>query len=505
MKNKAIKFMHKLKTLLVFLGLFFVLLIIVKGDLGDGLEQARGLTVPGQAFESSLSRARYALTQSLVDENRWDLSPEMASFAVPDVAIAGEDRYVSIFPPGTSFFMTPFYIAGRAVNLGQLSVSFSFVALGVLSSYLIYRLGRKLDLSSKVSLFAGALFLFASNALAYSTIISQHLLSTAILLLGVHIVLMRRSVFKHLLFWFFYGLSALVDIPNLILMLPLAFYLFFTDAFIIKSKSKKINLKFRYWYIFLIIITVVPLAVYGFYNLKSAGDITSVAQFSRRFEGFEKSVTDLKPLGNRGIFASFDVTRMPSGLSVLLFGFERGISLYFPVFLLAVFGIKRLYQQSKAKTYMLAGIVVVSLFLYSMWGDPWGGWAFGPRYLIPTFSILALFVAKALETFYRNVVFVASLVLLSLYSTFMSVLGAITTTLIPPVHEAAGLGLDPTINNLFVHLYEKPLGSFVYTSVLVKYMNNIQFYLLIAISAALIIFLVFWRSLIFLQNHETDK
>lgn len=500
MKNKTNKFIHKLKAPLVFLGLCFVLLIILKGALGDGLEQARDLTDSGQAFESSIARGRYATVLSIVDDKRWDLSLESANFGAPDVSVAGKDSYVSIFPPGTAILISPFYSFGKLFNLGQLFASLTIALLAIFNSFMVYKLGIKMRIAPQVSLVSALLFLLASNALVYSTLVSQHHLTTFVLLLGLHIVLIKKSILKHISFWLIYGSSLLVDIPNVILLLPLVFYIFFTDILNFNITQKKIKIRFSYLLIFLLFFVIVPLIFYGYYNVQTVGDPLVFGQLLPRFSGLDRPTSIA--IGFAEVLRPFDVNRLPQGLNILLFGKERGILYYSPIFLAAVFGIYRMYRASREKTYLLLSVILINLLLYSAFSDVWGGWSFGPRYLIPSFAVMSVFVGQALVEFHKRVLFIVIFALLALISIAVSVLGAVTTILIPPIHEAAGLGLDPTINVAINHLKNTPLGSFVYMQIISNYMNSIQFYFFVVVLSVLIFVGSFISSIIYLKDHD---
>ena len=81
----------------------------------------------------------------------------------------------------------------------------------------------------------------------------------------------------------------------------------------------------------------------------------------------------------------------------------------------------------------------MAILTYSMFDDPWGGWSFGPRYMIPAISILCVFISTSVDRFYRNFVFTLFVFLLLGYSIFVNSLGVFTTTAVPPKQEAENL------------------------------------------------------------------
>src|SRR6185436_9301842 len=96
------------------------------------------------------------------------------------------------------------------------------------------------------------------------------------------------------------------------------------------------------------------------------------------------------------------------GAYTLLLSDERSVPVYSPVVLLGIFGIVALYKkrQKIAAANILAGTILVNLLLYSMFGDPWGGWSFGPRYLIPSLAMLCIGLALAMQIYRKKLWFI---------------------------------------------------------------------------------------------------
>ena len=76
-----------------------------------------------------------------------------------------------------------------------------------------------------------------------------------------------------------------------------------------------------------------------------------------------------------------------------------------------------------------------------MFGDPWGGWSFGPRYLIPATAVACIPIGLIVTRFRKNLAFTILFWAAALWSIFLSSLGALTTNLIPPKKEASGLSV----------------------------------------------------------------
>src|SRR5207237_1298615 len=79
------------------------------------------------------------------------------------------------------------------------------------------------------------------------------------------------------------------------------------------------------------------------------------------------------------------------------------------------------------------------ILLYSMWDDPYGGWAFGSRYLIPTYAILSIFMALLLKRIAKYNILLLLFFAVFTYSVGINTLGAITSNRNPPQVEAVAL------------------------------------------------------------------
>jgi hypothetical protein len=128
-----------------------------------------------------------------------------------------------------------------------------------------------------------------------------------------------------------------------------------------------------------------------------------------------------------------------------------------------------------------------------MWGDPWGGYAFGARYLIPSYALLMLLSAFALSKFSKNVIFVAIFFLFSLYSIGVNTLGALTSNANPPKVEV--LALEKQTNREQKYTFERNIDylkqqgtkSFIYNTYLQKTITPVGYYWLMVYGLSTII------------------
>jgi hypothetical protein len=130
---------------------------------------------------------------------------------------------------------------------------------------------------------------------------------------------------------------------------------------------------------------------------------------------------------------------MLNGTYILFISPDRGLILYAPVMLFAIIGIIICLRRKMPFTGVLLGIIGFDIVLYSMWGDPYGGWAFGPRYLIPAFAIASIFIAQALTALRKYNLFLLAFFVILIYSVGVNTLGALTSNSDPPQIEAMAL------------------------------------------------------------------
>ncbi|HET6584193.1 MAG TPA: hypothetical protein VFG69_12110 [Nannocystaceae bacterium] len=86
-----------------------------------------------------------------------------------------------------------------------------------------------------------------------------------------------------------------------------------------------------------------------------------------------------------------------SGLVALLVAPGRSVLLYSPALLLALPGVRALGRRVPAAAWCALAIVVTRLVVVGVRSDWWGGWAIGPRYLVPVLPFALLPLVCVLE------------------------------------------------------------------------------------------------------------
>ncbi|MCL5958070.1 MAG: phospholipid carrier-dependent glycosyltransferase [Chloroflexi bacterium] len=108
------------------------------------------------------------------------------------------------------------------------------------------------------------------------------------------------------------------------------------------------------------------------------------------------------------------------GLFGLLLSSGKSIFLYSPVVVLAIFAFPWFYRRFPAEALLFLGLSAATVFYYAPWWAWYGGWSWGPRFLVPILPLLIIPIGVLLRD--RRFLIVAFAVLLPL-SIFVQFLG----------------------------------------------------------------------------------
>jgi hypothetical protein len=504
-------------SILLFLVMALLLGFLVKGK-PDGNKlyfQNQHDTSSTGPFEASNSTSRYALTESIVDLHSLFFDNALARFASPDVTYY-QGHFFTLFTPGVSFLGVPAYWLGKLFGAPQLFTFALTTLVAICNVFLIAFIVYRFTKSFISGLIGGLTFLFATNALTYAFTFTQHHYSVLFILLGILNVMGKRTWWNNLWFGLLFSGSLLLDVPNVFFMLPLLLYILFTDVFQIHLRNGKFQFVFPWRSLWLFIGILYFVGAFLWYNHATTDSYTKLAQFIGRSNVEASIALKGKPTPattvvteSKGAFPPFGMTSLPyqtrlqmSGLYILLFSDERAWWYYSPVILLGLLGFWILYKKSEFSniSLVLFSILLVDILTYSMFGDPWGGWAFGARYLIPGASMLCIGLGVLISKYMRNIFFVFLFLAGLLYSVWVNVLGALTTSLIPPKVEAVTMQVPIPYTyayNLQV-LQRNISGSLLYNFFFHRYLS-VQSYLWIVVCLILTLFIcligaLFWST-----------
>ena len=304
---------------------------------------------------------------------------------------------------------------------------------------------------------ASTVFLFGSPAFAYAVNIYQHHVTVFCLLTSIFILIKFKELYMISLVWFFYALSFVIDYPNVYLMAPVALAALGRILQLsYKDKILKINIKFLGVFTFLGVL--LPAAYLVWYNTSAYGNPLQLAGTLKSVKALDAKGLPTDPIQTSetnpivapnnqtedleekksasGFFKSRNILR---GYIVHFLGLDRGMIIFAPILLLGFVGMITSYKKGYPLYATMCGTIFITVLLYSMWGDPWGGWAFGSRYLIPAYAVLAIFLGLFLAEFKKYILVMLVVSLVGSYSIAVNTLGAITSNRNPPKVEVLEL------------------------------------------------------------------
>lgn len=463
-------------------------------------------------LELSPERGRYALTYTIVETHQFSFPPDLARFVAPDVGYLN-GKYVSIFAPGVSFIVIPGYILGKMFGLAQVG-SFAVVALfALLNVFLIRAIAVKLGARPFAGIIAGMAFLFATPAFPYAVTLYEHHISTFVILLGMYLLVSFDSVWSLLLIWMLCAVSVPIDYPNFFMMLPVGLAAL-GKTFQFTKENFHYTFKIPLVRVLAMMSMIFPLAFFLWFNnaangdpLKLSGTVERALVVKANGQPELESTQYLKRLKAAGqpavipqksAFGGFSNRNIMNGLYEHFLSPDRGMLFFTPVMFFGFAGLVFAIRKKMKYVWLLVAIMGFNILLYSLWDDPYGGWAFGSRYLIPTYAVLSIFIAYFFTQIIRyNILLIIFFAIYS-YSVAVNTLGALTSDRNPPKVEAVALakisGKDQPYTYLrnFNVLNANVSKSFVFEAYAQNYMTAWSYYtyvttFIVIVSAFLII------------------
>lgn len=514
--------------------ILFLFMVFCGGILALGLRGNAGNPTADQLNQSvwknegplelSPDRGKFALTYSLVEDKSFSFSLPLARFATPDLGFIN-GKYVSLFAPGVSFITIPGYILGKSFGIAQVGTFAVISVFAIFNALLLRAIAVKIGANSTAATIASLIFIFATPAFSYAVTLYQHHISLFLILLSLYLLIRFRGLWPLLGIWFLAAAAVTVDYPNLFLITPIAIYALGRLA-IVKREHEKLNINLKLAGVLTFLGALLPILFLLWFNSSSYGN-------SFQLSGTIPSVKAIDEQGNpttpalaraedaqrftnpeqqeKSAVGFFKTRNLLSGFNTHFTSLDRGIIGYTPIVLFGVLGISLLYKKNQPVFALLLGIIGVNALLYSMWGDPYGGWAFGSRYLIPSYAISSIFIALALSNLRKSSLFLFVFAIISSYSVAVNTLGAITTSANPPKIEAiplsqiSGAAEKYTYFRNLDYLTNSGSKSFVFQAFASKHLSAWQYYLIvitpiIGISTFLILYLRFSAR----ESHEKN-
>ncbi|HRN70646.1 MAG TPA: hypothetical protein PLS49_05685 [Candidatus Woesebacteria bacterium] len=453
-------------------------------------------------FELSPERGRYALTYSIVEDGSVFHNKQIARFAVPDIAIH-DGKYVSLFAPGLSYITAPGYMIGKFFGNAQFGTFAVVSFFALLNFILVYLISKQLGAYKVAALLGAITFLFATPAFVYGVNLYQHHLSTFLILLSIYLLMKYRSIWTNIIVFILCGASISVDYPNLFFMMPVGLVAF-SRLFKVEDAVKKITIQINLPKLLTPFIIILPLLfLFWYQNTANGGPLRlSGSLQTAKFEAEESSLEDVASLSNdvlhkeeenedhaddKNVVGFFESRILLNSFYLHFISPDRGMLTFTPVILLGFIGLIIAYRKQMPYLSLLTSVLFSIIILYSLWGDPWGGWAFGSRYLVPAYAILGIFVAMLLSYAKRNIFLQILFLILLFYSLGVSTIGALTTIANPPQVEV--LALEELTGTIQRYSYDRGMEylnrndnkSFIFNTFAKNHLSAWQYYSVIYI------------------------
>lgn len=468
--------------LFIFAGLLYV--FTLKGNKGninsDNL--SKQTSAAASPYESSHERATFAETITLVETKQFSLNKPLAYFASPDVGLY-QNKFYSLFPPGVSVSLIPLYILGQKYGFSQLASYATIPVFALLSMLILYLISREIfKLSTSISLFMPLVFAFATSTWAYSVTIYQHVPTVFLILLAFYCGWRLKNA-KHLNFvwgsiaWFAIGISIFFDYPNAFLMVPIVLYLAGSIINIEKIKNKfKLNINL------LIILTgiffILAVGLHFEFSHIVFGKWFQTTNTIHRYD-LNNLVASTKSTSETDLSTVFSESGFFNGFYLLTVAPEKGIFVFAPILILSILGAFVVIRKPNSERWLLIAMPLVDLFVYTSFGDPWGGWAFGPRYMIPAIPFLVLLIGIWMQSLGAKLVKKLIVFVFFMISSAIAVGGALTTNLLPPKIEAVYLKIPYGLNVTWNNIIANNSSSYIYNTYFIHKMSLMQYGLII--------------------------
>ena len=364
-------------------------------------------------FYSTDHVAVYLTTQSIVDDHDLSIKP------IHDTARGRDGASFSVFGIGQPLLAAPFYVAGSAVddhssarvrayfsgdNIGDWggTVPIFFVSLfnqfvAPLICVVLFMLLLEFGISPRTALFTTLIFGLGTAVFVAAHEFFQHPLETLFLLTAVYVLVAKREhigIRVSLLAGVPFALGVMTRFTLVIAAPAMLAYL---GAITLDSRQFAEYLKRRPtgrlnrsdWpelrrFGGRVLAHAVAFAVPLFVAL----GFVLYLNYWRYDDAF-----DFEPV--RG---NFSLGTLPVGLYGALLSPGRSIFLYSPPVFLGLFGARRFYQLHRLEALLFGAIVFSFLLFYSSYEHWAGGWAWGPRFLLPIVPLLTIPVAHLLES-----------------------------------------------------------------------------------------------------------
>ncbi len=289
--------------------------------------------------------------------------------------------------PAPSFLAVPWYLLLRLVALLNIQLGLLQGALlwnGIVTAFtagLLWLTAVRLRYSDRTGLRLGLIFGLATIAWPYATQFFGEPLSAFGLLLGFYGILSWKETGRAR-WMLFAGVGAGIALATVTAhaLLVALLGLYALAAWWMRRRSATDSLRGT---LAAAGVFVLPIATAGglllLYNFMRFGSALDTGYHFATGEGFS--------------------TPIWQGLWGLLFSPYRSVFLHTPLFIASVAALLPFTRRHRLEGIVIAALSLVLVGMYSMWWMWWGGYAWGPRFLVPLTPLWVLLLAPLVEGF----------------------------------------------------------------------------------------------------------
>ena len=264
-------------------------------------------------------------------------------------------------------------VAQKIPFVGTLQAQFliNIVSTG-LAAVFLFLLGLELRYDRRAALIVALMYGLASPAWVYSKLLFRDpFVATALIASATFLVRFRfRRSFVSLGFGILAGAIAIATRPSAAVVAPFAL-LYVTVALLARSEVSKSGKRIPRPVVFLVIV-VLLIAV-------GASLVTVFTLYTKWLDRLLR------------FFEHRDA------LAALLVSPGRGILFYVPIVVLALAGLVRFARRYPWETVLIYGAIPFALLMVSVHPMWWGGWNWGPRYVVPFLPYLLFPIISLIE------------------------------------------------------------------------------------------------------------
>lgn len=323
--------------------------------------------------------------RSFLDSGSFAVSPPPPRAVLTHRKAGVDGQYYISYGPGLVFAHLPMLVIGRRLSFAHPEVAGKpadfaqsdefwgqLTNAWITATAVVFVLlcGRVLGFTVRASLLVAATAAVASPLWLYAHIDSTEALQ-ALSLIGAFYFLFRGRTSEtrgsHRIAGLLLGIAAATKIANLVLFPWYVLYCLREN----RPRGERIRSM-----LFLLLPAFLMTALVGLYNYVRFGSFLD-SGYDLTAEGFSHPLWD--------------------GVGQLLVSPSYGLILFWPAFLLVLFGLGTFFRRFPDEAVLISGVFLTLLGVYAKWWAYWG-LTWGPRFLVPAVPLLSLVLLPIFET-----------------------------------------------------------------------------------------------------------